>query len=103
LLGKSAAGRDRWGTSRYLFGPVLQEKKAISVSSKTEEYTLGVEEKYQIVDPETRGLSPRGEGVLRRARQARSKGVIDPAPSGLRSLIYGYDELIVDARATHGT
>ena len=34
------------------------------------EYTLGVEEEYQIIDPETRGLSPRGEGVLRRARQA---------------------------------
>jgi carboxylate-amine ligase len=40
------------------------------VSVKAEEYTLGVEEEYQIIDPETRGLSPRGEGVLRRARQA---------------------------------
>jgi gamma-glutamyl:cysteine ligase YbdK (ATP-grasp superfamily) len=71
------------------------------VSAKTEEYTFGVKEEYQIIDPETRGLSPRGEGVLRRARQARSKGVIDHAPSGLRSLIYGYDEFIVDASATH--
>ena len=35
-----------------------------------EEYTLGVEEEYQIVDPETRGLSPAGEAVLERAQQS---------------------------------
>jgi carboxylate-amine ligase len=34
-----------------------------------EGYTFGVEEEYQIIDPDTRGLSPRGEGVLRRARR----------------------------------
>jgi gamma-glutamyl:cysteine ligase YbdK (ATP-grasp superfamily) len=43
------------------------------VSAKTEEYTLGVEEECQIIDPETHGLSPRGEGVLRRARQTLSE------------------------------
>jgi carboxylate-amine ligase len=34
----------------------------------TKEYTLGVEEEYQIIDPETRALCPAAEGVLRRAR-----------------------------------
>ncbi len=43
-----------------------------------EEYTLGVEEEYQIIDPDTRGLSPRGEGVLRRARQALGEGLVVP-------------------------
>ena len=35
-----------------------------------EEYTLGVEEEYQIIDPGTRGLSPAGEAVLERAQQS---------------------------------
>jgi len=43
-----------------------------------EEYTLGVEEEYQIIDPETRGLSPRGEGVLRRARQTLGEEEVVP-------------------------
>ena len=34
-----------------------------------EQYTLGVEEEYQIVDPEARELRAHGGGVLRRARQ----------------------------------
>ena len=34
-----------------------------------EEYTLGVEEEYQIIDPGTRGLSPAGEAVLERAQR----------------------------------
>ncbi len=48
------------------------------MSAKAEEYTLGVEEEYQIIDPDTRGLSPRGEGVLRRARQALGEGLVVP-------------------------
>jgi glutamate---cysteine ligase / carboxylate-amine ligase len=48
------------------------------VSAKAEEYTLGVEEEFQIIDPEIRGLSPRGEGVLRRARQALGEGQVAP-------------------------
>ena len=43
-----------------------------------EEYTLGVEEEYQIIDPETRGLSPRGEGVLSRAWQTLGEERIMP-------------------------
>jgi carboxylate-amine ligase len=43
-----------------------------------EEYTLGVEEEYQIVDPETRGLSPAGEAVLRRARQTLGEEQVAP-------------------------
>jgi glutamate---cysteine ligase / carboxylate-amine ligase len=42
---------------------------AAGVSAQMEEYTLGVEEEYQVIDPETRGLSPSDEGVLRRAQQ----------------------------------
>jgi gamma-glutamyl:cysteine ligase YbdK (ATP-grasp superfamily) len=30
------------------------------VSAKTEDYTLGVEEEYQIIDPEARELSRHG-------------------------------------------
>jgi carboxylate-amine ligase len=48
------------------------------VSAKAEEYTLGVEEEYQIIDPESRGLSPHGEGVLRRARQTLGEGEVVP-------------------------
>ena len=48
------------------------------MSGKMEEYTLGVEEEYQIIDPETRGLSPRGEGVLRRARQTLGEEEVVP-------------------------
>ncbi len=35
----------------------------------TEQYTLGVEEEHQIVDPETRELRAHGGSVLQRARQ----------------------------------
>jgi carboxylate-amine ligase len=48
------------------------------VSGKTEEYTLGVEEEYQIIDPETRELKPSGEGVLRRARQTLEEEQVAP-------------------------
>ncbi len=48
------------------------------MSGKTEEFTLGVEEEYQVVDPETRGLSPSGEGVLRRARQTLEEEQVAP-------------------------
>ena len=36
---------------------------------RTEQYTLGVEEEYQIVDPETRELRAHGGSVVQRARQ----------------------------------
>ena len=42
------------------------------------EYTLGVEEEYQIIAPETRGLSPVGEAVLRRARRTLSEERVAP-------------------------
>jgi carboxylate-amine ligase len=42
------------------------------------EYTLGVEEEYQIIAPETRGLSPVGEAVLRRARRTLSEEQVAP-------------------------
>jgi carboxylate-amine ligase len=38
------------------------------MSIQTEQYTLGVEEEYQIVDPETRELRAHGAGVLKRAQ-----------------------------------
>jgi len=40
------------------------------VPAKTGRYTLGVEEEYQVIDPETRGLAPRGRRVLERAQRA---------------------------------
>jgi carboxylate-amine ligase len=48
------------------------------VSAEAEDYTLGVEEEYQIIDPETRGLSPSGEAVVRRAQQALGKEHVAP-------------------------
>jgi glutamate---cysteine ligase / carboxylate-amine ligase len=48
------------------------------VSAKTEDYTLGVEEEYQIIDPETRELSRHGESVLRRARQTLGEEEVVP-------------------------
>ena len=40
------------------------------MSTQTEEYTLGVEEEYQVIDPETRKLRAHAGRVLRRAQQA---------------------------------
>ncbi len=39
------------------------------MSAQTDEYTFGVEEEYQIVDPETRELRAQGGQVVRRAWQ----------------------------------
>jgi glutamate---cysteine ligase / carboxylate-amine ligase len=57
--------------------PVLRGE-ATGVSGKTEEYTLGVEEEYQIIDPETRALCPAGEGVLRRTWQTLGEEEVVP-------------------------
>jgi glutamate---cysteine ligase / carboxylate-amine ligase len=43
-----------------------------------EDYTLGVEEEYQIIDPETRSLSPNGGAVVRRAQQELGEEHIAP-------------------------
>ena len=48
------------------------------MSAKTEDYTLGVEEEYQIIDPEARELSRHGESVLRRARQTLGEEEVVP-------------------------
>ena len=46
--------------------------------AETEDYTLGVEEEYQIIDPESRALSPRAEDVLRRVQQTPGADGIVP-------------------------
>jgi glutamate---cysteine ligase / carboxylate-amine ligase len=43
-----------------------------------EDYTLGVEEEYQVIDRETRALSRNGESVLRRARQILGEDQVVP-------------------------
>ncbi|MDQ3910663.1 MAG: glutamate--cysteine ligase [Actinomycetota bacterium] len=48
------------------------------MSAEAEDYTLGVEEEYQIIDPETRGLSPSGEAVLRRAQHTLGEDHVAP-------------------------
>jgi carboxylate-amine ligase len=48
------------------------------VPAKAEDYTLGIEEEYQIIDPETRALTPRAGDVLRRARQALGEDRVVP-------------------------
>ncbi|HEX2182324.1 MAG TPA: glutamate--cysteine ligase [Rubrobacteraceae bacterium] len=48
------------------------------MAEKTEEYTLGVEEEYQIIDPETRALTPRAADVLPRARRTLGEGRVVP-------------------------
>ena len=47
-----------------------------NVPAESEGCTLGVEEEYQIVDAESRGLDPRGGPVLERARQALNEQVV---------------------------
>jgi glutamate---cysteine ligase / carboxylate-amine ligase len=49
-----------------------------SVPAKAEDYTLGIEEEYQIIDPETRALCPRAGDVLLRARQALGEDRVVP-------------------------
>jgi carboxylate-amine ligase len=51
-------------------------RELASVPAETESYTLGVEEEYQIVDAESRGLDPRGGPVLERASQALDEQVV---------------------------
>ncbi len=45
-----------------------------STSVETEQYTLGVEEEYQIVDPETRDLRSHDGSELRWARRMVGEG-----------------------------
>src|ERR671938_1879741 len=54
------------------------------MSARTEEYTFGVEEEYQIIDPETRELIAQGGHVVQRAQQALGEEV---APEVLASQI----------------
>jgi carboxylate-amine ligase len=42
------------------------------------EYTIGVEEEYQIIDPDTRDLSPSGEAVLKRTRHSLGEERVVP-------------------------
>ena len=56
----------------------IVEGEAAGVSAKPQDYTLGVEEEYQVIDPETRELSRSGEGVLRRAQQALGEERVVP-------------------------
>jgi carboxylate-amine ligase len=48
------------------------------VPAKAGDYTLGIEEEYQIIDPETRALTPRAGDVLRGARQALGEDRVVP-------------------------
>src|SRR5919112_4217633 len=53
-------------------------KETSTMSARTEEYTFGVEEEYQIVDPETRELRARGGRVLRQAQSDLSEEEVAP-------------------------
>src|SRR5215204_570338 len=55
-----------------------RERGEHSVPAKAEDYTLGIEEEYQIIDPETRALCPRAGDVLLRARQALGEDRVVP-------------------------
>ena len=46
--------------------------------AEMEDYTLGVEEEYQVIDPETRALCPGAEDVLRRARRTLGEDRVVP-------------------------
>jgi carboxylate-amine ligase len=56
----------------------IVEGEATGVSAKPQDYTLGVEEEYQIIDPEARALSPGGEAVVRRAQQTLGEDQVAP-------------------------
>ena len=42
------------------------------------EYTIGVEEEFQVIDPATSGLSPNGEAILERTRNSLGKERVVP-------------------------
>jgi len=48
------------------------------VPQKRDEYTIGVEEEYQVVDPKSRGLAACAERVLGQARQALGDEEVAP-------------------------
>jgi glutamate---cysteine ligase / carboxylate-amine ligase len=58
--------------------PFGTAKEGNGVPAKVEDYTLGVEEEYQIIDPETRALYPGAEGVLKRAKQTLGEDRVVP-------------------------
>jgi carboxylate-amine ligase len=58
--------------------PFRFAKEGDRLPEKSEEYTLGVEEEYQMIDPGTRALTPRAADVLRRARQTIGEDRVVP-------------------------
>src|SRR5215211_951535 len=55
-----------------------RERGEHSGPAKAEDYTRGIEEEYQMIDPETRALCPRAGDVLLRARQALGEDRVVP-------------------------
>jgi carboxylate-amine ligase len=76
LCARSGPGLSRTCTPLVL--PFRIAKEGTRLPEKSEEYTLGVEEEYQIIDPGTRALTPRAADVLRRARQTMGEERVVP-------------------------
>lgn len=72
------------------------------MTAEAQDFTLGVEEEYQIIDPQSRALRPRGARVLKRAQRALGDEVqpelhlsqIEAASPVCRSLAEARAELV---------
>ena len=69
------------------------------MSAKTGEYTLGVEEEYQVIDAESRGLDPRGGRVLERARQTLGDQVVPELRASQIEVVPPVCRTLADVRA----
>jgi carboxylate-amine ligase len=77
----------------------VSPKEVADLSAGTGEYTLGVEEEYQIVDAESGGLEPRGGPVLDRARQALGEQVVSELRASQIEVVTSVCRTLAEVRA----
>lgn len=69
------------------------------MSAKKSEYTLGVEEEYQVVDTGSRGLESHGGSVLERARQTLGEQVVPELRASQVEVVTSVCKTLAEVRA----
>jgi carboxylate-amine ligase len=69
------------------------------LSARKSEYTLGVEEEYQVVDAGSRGLEPRGGPVLERAQQTLGEQVVPELRASQVEVVTSVCRTLAEVRA----
>jgi carboxylate-amine ligase len=69
------------------------------LSVRKREYTLGVEEEYQIVDAGSRGLEPRGGSVLERAQKTLGEQAVPELRASQVEVVTSVCRTLAEVRA----